>query len=72
MAFQDYCTERGETEEDQAEVGIDEAEEGRVDAVGEEENDNDQRGEPGHQTGGHRQDSAPGALVPKVECVRGS
>ena len=62
MAGQDYCAERGEAEEDQAEDGVDEAEEGRADAVGEEANDNDQRGEPGHQAGGHHQDSPPGGF----------
>jgi hypothetical protein len=34
MAGQDYGTERGEGEEDEAEGGVDEAEEGRADAVG--------------------------------------
>ena len=41
MAGQNYCAERGEAEEDQAEDGVDEAEEGRADAVGEEDNDAD-------------------------------
>ena len=48
MAGQDYCTERGEAEEDKAEDSVDEAEEGRADALGHEANDDDQRGEPGH------------------------
>ena len=54
MTGQDYPTERGEANEDKAENGVDEAEEGRTDAVGDEANDEDQRGEPGHQAGrGH-------------------
>ena len=57
MTGQDYCTERGEAEEDQAEDGVDEAEERRADALGDEANDDGQRGEPGHQAGGHHQNS---------------
>ena len=41
MAGKNNCTERGEAEEDQAEDGVDEAEEGRADAVREEDNDAD-------------------------------
>ena len=63
MPGQDYCTERGEAEEDKAEDGVDEAEEGRADAVGDEANDDDQRGEPGHQAGAGHQDSPPGGAV---------
>ena len=57
MAGQDDCTKRGEAEEDQAENAVDEAEEARADAVGDEVNGDDQRGEPGHQAGGGHQDS---------------
>ena len=39
MAGQDYCTEHGEAKEDNAEDGIDEAEEDRPDVVGDEAND---------------------------------
>jgi hypothetical protein len=63
MAGQDYCTERGEAEEDKAEDGVDEAEGGRADALGDEANDDDQRGEPGHQAGGHLTDGVTGHLV---------
>ena len=59
MAGKDYCTERGEAKEDEPEDGIDEAEEDRVDAVGDEANDHDQSGEPSHQAGGGHQDSPP-------------
>ena len=62
MAGHDYCTERGEGKEDEAEGGVDEAEEGRADAVGHEANDEGQRGEPGHQAGGGHQDSPPGGV----------
>ena len=41
MAGQDNCAERGEAQEDEAEDGVNEAEEGRADAVGEEDNDAD-------------------------------
>jgi len=60
MAEEDYCAERGEPEKDQAEDGVDEAEEGWAYSVGEEANDKDQRGEPSHQPGGHHQDSPRG------------
>ncbi len=63
MAGQDYCTERGEAKEDKAEDGVDEVEEDRADAVGDEANDDDQCGEPGHQAGGGHQDSPPGGAV---------
>ncbi|MFZ1138479.1 MAG: hypothetical protein WAN76_04840 [Candidatus Sulfotelmatobacter sp.] len=62
MAGQDYSAERAEAKQDKAEDGVDKAEEGRADAVGDEANNNDQRGEPGHQTGGGQQDSHTGAL----------
>ena len=62
MAGHDDCTERGEGEENETEGGVDEAEEGRADAVGHEANDEDQRGEPGHQPGGDHQDSPPGGV----------
>ena len=51
MAGQDYCTERGKAQEDKAEDGVDEAEEDRADAFGDEANDRDQHREPGHQAG---------------------
>ena len=44
MAGRDHGTESGEAEEDKAEDIVDEAEEGRADAVGHEANDDDQRG----------------------------
>jgi len=72
MAGHDDCTERGEAEENDAEGGVDEAEEGRADAVGHEANDEDQRGEPGHEPGGDHQDSHRGALEPKMEWAKGS
>ena len=52
MVGQDYCTERGEAEEDEAEDGVDEAEKGRADPMGDKTNNDDQHGEPSHQTGG--------------------
>ena len=61
-AGQDYCTERGEAKENKAEDGVDEAEEDRADAVGDEANDDDQRGEH-HQAGAGHQDSPPGGAV---------
>jgi hypothetical protein len=39
MAGKDYCTEHSEAKEDKAEDGVDEAEEVRADAVGNEAND---------------------------------
>ncbi len=39
MAGQDYCAETGEAKEDKAEDGVDEAEEVRADAVGNEANE---------------------------------
>jgi len=63
MAGQDYSTERGEANQDKGEDDIDEAEECRADAVGDEANDDDQGGEPGHQAGGGHQDSPHGSAV---------
>src|SRR5271157_38209 len=60
MSGEDYGAERGEGEEDDAEGGVDQAEESRPDAVGYEANGDDQQGEPGHQAGGNHQDSPPG------------
>lgn len=57
-----FCTERGEGEEDETEGGIHEAEEGRAETVGHEANDEGQRDEPGHQAGGGHQDSQPGGF----------
>lgn len=57
VAGQDYCTERSEAKEDKAQDSVDETEEDRANAVGDEANDDDQRGEPGHQAGGGHQDS---------------
>ena len=62
---QNYCTERGEAKENEAENGVDEAEKDRADALGDEANDDDQHGEPGHQAGGGHQDSPPGSAVPQ-------
>ena len=72
MAGQDYCTECGEGEEDEAEGGVDEAEEGRAKAVGHEANDEGQHSEPGHQAGGGHQDSPHGSGEPKMEWAKGS
>ena len=77
MAGQDHGTESGEAEEDKAEDSVDEAEEGRADAVGHESNDYDQRGEPSHQAGGRHQDSPPGGFraedgIGKGEPARGA
>src|ERR1700730_3087761 len=66
MAGQDYCTERGEANEDKAEDSVDEAKEDRPDAVGDEANDDNQRGEPRHQAGGGHEDSPPGGAVAGV------
>jgi len=63
MAGQDYCTERGEAKQDKPEDGVEEAEEDRTDAVRDEANDDNQRGEPGHQSGGGHQDSPDGGAV---------
>ena len=49
MARQDDCTEQGEAQEDKAEERVDEPEEDRADAVGDEAHDDDQCGKPGHQ-----------------------
>ena len=62
MVGHNYCTEGGEGEEDEAEGGVDEAEEGRAEPVRHEANDEGQRGEPGHQTGGGHQDSPHGGF----------
>ena len=59
MAGYDNGAIRGEAKKDDAEDGIDEAEEGRTNSLRGEANDNDQRGEPGHQACGHHQDSPP-------------
>ena len=63
MAVQDYCAERGEAKENEAENGVDEAEKDRADALGDEANEEDQHGEPSHQAGGGHQDSPPGGGV---------
>ena len=63
MSGEDYCTERGKAKEDQAEDGVDEAEEVRADAVGHEANDDGERREPGHQAGGRHHDSKTGGAV---------
>ena len=47
-----------------AEDGVDEAEEGRPDAVGEEANDNNQRGKPGRQATAAVREPHPGAFKP--------
>ena len=60
MAVQEYCAQRGEAEENNAEDGVHETKEDRTDPVGDEANDDDQRREPGHETGGDHQDSPPG------------
>ena len=62
MAGRDHGTESGEAEEDKAEDSVDEAEEGRAEAVGDELNNYDQRGEPSHQASRHHEDSPPGGL----------
>ena len=51
MVEHDYDAESGKGEEDEAEDGVDEAEEGRAEAGGHEANEEGQRGEPGHQAG---------------------
>jgi hypothetical protein len=66
FAGQDYCTELG----DNAEDGVDDAEEDRADAVGDEANDDDQRLEPRHQAGGGHQDSPP-FITEKVNSSKG-
>ena len=58
MTVQDYCAERGEAKKDKTEDGIDEAEKDRADAVWDETNNDDQRGEPGRQARTRHQDSA--------------
>ena len=45
MGGQDHYTVHGEPQEDDAEDGVDQAEEGRTNAVGDEANDYDQRSE---------------------------
>jgi hypothetical protein len=63
VAGQDYCTERGEAKQDKAQDSVDEAEEDRTDAVGDEAHDDDQCGKPGHQASGNHQDSPPGRAI---------
>lgn len=63
MAGQDCGTERGEANKNKAEDGVDEAEEGRADLVGDEANDDNQHREPRHQAGGGHQDSPRGSTV---------
>jgi hypothetical protein len=56
VAGQDYCTERREAKEDNAHDTVDETEEDRANAVGDEANEDDQHSEPSHQAGGGHQD----------------
>ena len=62
MVEHNYCTERSEGEEDEAEGRVDEAEEARAEAMGHEANNEGQHGEPGHQAGGGHQDSQFGSF----------
>jgi len=62
MSGEDYGAERGEGEKDEAEDGVDQAEEGGPDAVGYEANGDDQHGEPSHEAGGDHQDSPHGGF----------
>ena len=71
MAGHEHCAESAEGEEDDAEGGVDEAEESRSDAVGHEANDEDERGEPSHQAGGGHQDSPSGSLGSKDGMGKG-
>ena len=71
MAGQDYSAERREANQEKAEDGVDEAEEGRADAVGDEANNNDQRGEPGHQACGGHQDSPHGSAIAQDRMSEG-
>jgi hypothetical protein len=71
MAGQDYCTKRGEANEDKTENGVDEAKKDRAYAVWDEANDGDERGEPGHQAGGGHQDSPPWGAVAQDQMGEG-
>src|SRR6476660_4284066 len=62
MVGHKYCTEHGEGEEDEAEGAVDEAEEGRTEAVRHEAYNEGQRSEPGHQACSGHQDSPPGGF----------
>lgn len=54
MAEHDDCAERGKGDEEEAEGGVDDAEEGGTDSLGHDAKDEDQNGEPSHQArGGH-------------------
>src|ERR1700691_6021273 len=63
MAGHDDCTERGEAKQDKTEDRVDESKEDRADAVGNEANGDDRRGEPGREAGGGHQESPGGGAV---------